>query len=91
MSGTAAPSRAQNLWALAAVIPFLLSIALLGYAFSNQVLVMFAGGWLALQMFGYSATLKMAKGDTAHYLVKAQVLLNWTVLALFVAMLAGIA
>ena len=42
-------------------------------------------------MFGYSATLKMANGDTAHYLVKAQVLLNWMVLALYVATLAGIA
>ena len=90
MSEIAGPSRAQNLWALAAAVPFLLSIALLGYTFSKQVLVIFAAGWVLLQMFCYSVTLAMAKGDTAHYLVKAQVLLNWTVLALFVAKLARI-
>ena len=64
---------------------FLLGIALLGFALVKQVLVLFAAGWLALQIFGYASTLKMAKGDPAHYLVKAQVLLHWVALMLLVA------
>jgi hypothetical protein len=87
MSETASPTRAQGLWALAGVIPFMLSIALLGYALAQQVLLVFAIAWPMIQIFGYSMTLKMAKGDPAHYLVKSQVLLHWMVLALAVAML----
>ena len=91
MSSAGEPSRAQLGWAIAAIIPFLLSIALLGFALSRQVLVLFATGWLLLQLCGYGSTLKMAKGDPAHYLVKAQVLLHWMALTLFIAMLVKIA
>lgn len=85
MSNASEPSRTQAGWALAGAIPFLLGIALLGFALVKQVLVLFAAGWLALQIFGYASTLKMAKGDPAHYLVKAQVLLHWVALMLLVA------
>lgn len=82
-----AASPAQALWALAGAIPFLLSIALLGYALSNRDIVVFAIGWFVLQIFGYSMTLKLAKGDPAHYLVKGQVLLHWIALMLLGALL----
>ena len=82
-----AASPAQALWALAGAIPFLLSIALLGYALSNRVFLAFAIGWPVLQIFGYSMTLKLAKGDPAHYLVKAQVFLHWIALMLLGALL----
>jgi hypothetical protein len=87
MNQPASPTRAQGLWTIAGVIPFLLSIALLGYALTKQVLVLFAVGWLVLQVFGYFMTLKMAEGDPSHHLVKAQVLLHWIALMLLVAML----
>jgi len=87
MSKQTGLSRAQLGWALAGAIPFLLSIALLGYALGRQVVVVFASVWPLMQVFGYTMTLKMAKGDPAHYLVKAQVLLHWMVLMLAGAIL----
>lgn len=87
MSIATGPSRAQLGWAIAGSIPFLLSIALLGFALSKQVLLLFATAWPALQFFGYASTLKMAKGDPAHYLVKAQVLVHWIALILLISML----
>lgn len=80
-------TRAQHGWALAAIIPFLLGIALFGFAMVKQVFVLFTTAWLLLQTFGYVISLKLAKGDPAHYLVKAQVLLHWTVVVLLVAMI----
>ena len=61
---------AQGRWALAAALPFLLSIGLLGFAISEQVLVAFAIGWPILQIIGYVGSIKLAKGDFTHYLVK---------------------
>lgn len=87
MSQSGAPTRTQGLWALGGAIPFLASIALLGFALSQQIAIVFAVAWPILQIFGYTMTLKMAKGDPAHYLVKSQVLLHWMVLALAAAML----
>lgn len=90
MSSASGTSRTQLGWAIAGSIPFLLSIALLGYALSKQVLLMFATAWPVLQLFGYVSTLKMAKGDPAHYLVKTQVLLHWIALMLLIAMLVKV-
>ncbi len=87
MSNQAELSREQIGWTLAGVIPFLLSIAFLGYALRSQVAIVFASVWPILQVFGYTMTLKMAKGDPAHYLVKAQVLLHWIVLMLLAALI----
>ena len=80
-------SRAQLGWAFAAVIPFVLSIGLLGFAISTRTAISFAAFWPILQIFGYGMTLKMAKGDPAHYLVKTQVILHWIIVLLLAAML----
>ena len=78
---------AQKRWGLAAAVPFLLSILLLGIALNTGHLVAFAIGWPLLMAFGYSGSLQMAKGDLAHPLFKTQVILHFTVLVLLVALL----
>lgn len=75
----------QKLWAFAAAALFLLAIGFLGFALNTQVMVVFAVGWVALQIFGYVGALKMAKGDFAHPLFKSQVMLHVIALALLVA------
>lgn len=77
----------QKCWALAAAVLFLIAIGLLGFALNAQVMVVFAVGWVALQIFGYVGALKMAKGDFAHPLFKSQVLLHIIALALLVAVI----
>lgn len=72
----------EKLWLLAGAIPFLLSILLLGLAVKQQSFLPFAIGWPALQLFGYTMTLKMAKGVIAHPLVISQIMLHYIVLAL---------
>lgn len=81
-------SRAQLSWFLAGAIPFVLSIALLGYSLSTGIALSFAILWPLLQIFGYSMTLKMAKGDPAHNLVKTQVILHWMIVFLLAAMIS---
>ena len=81
------PSRADTLWAVAAVIPFLLSIALLAYAISNQAALAFAIGWPVLQVIGYGGSLKRSGGAVDHPLVKSQVFIHWIMLVIFVAMI----
>ena len=83
----AAPfSRAQHFWIIAGAIPFLLSIMLLGISLNSGVLTFFAIGWPLLQVFGYTMTLRMAKGDPSHDLVKVQVVLHYIALILLVTM-----
>lgn len=82
----AALEKSQKLWALAAAIPFLLSIALLGWALSKQAFLAFAIGWPVLQVFGYAMTLRIARGDFSHVLVKSQVMLHYMALGLLVAL-----
>ena len=50
-------------------------------------MVIFAVGWLALMIFGYVGALKMAKGDFAHPLFKAQVMLHVVAVGLLVAVI----
>ena len=88
MNDTPTLNRASTLWALAAVIPFLLSIALLAYALSNRFALAFAVGWPVLQVFGYAGALKLARGAIDHPLVKSQVFIHWTMLVLLGAMIA---
>ncbi|MBT8428105.1 MAG: pyridoxal phosphate biosynthetic protein [Erythrobacter sp.] len=83
-------SRGAQLWALAAAIPFLLSLALLGMAFSRQVLLAFAIGWPLLQMFGYAGALKRSGGQIDHPLVKAQVVLHWMMFVILIAIFARV-
>ena len=88
MSEDTGLSRKDTLWAIAAAIPFLLSIALLAYALSNRAALAFAIGWPVLQVFGYVGSLRLAKGQIDHPLVKSQVFIHWTMLALLTAMIA---
>ncbi len=75
----------QKLWAFLAAGLFLLAIGFLGFALNNGVMVAFAVGWVALQIFGYVGALRAAKGDFAHPLFKSQVMLHLMALALLVA------
>ncbi len=74
----------QKRWAFAGAALFLLAIGFLGFALSNGVMVAFAIGWIALQIFGYVGSLKRANGDFAHPLFKSQVLLHFAALGLLI-------
>lgn len=76
----------QTRWALAAALLFLIAVALLGYALASGVLLPFAIGWVALQMFGYVGALRFAHGDLAHPLFKSQVMLHALALGLLIAL-----
>ena len=80
-------TREQTVWAAIAAAIFLLSLGWLGIAITNGVMLAFAIGWPVLQVAGYVGSLKRAHGDTAHYLFKAQVMLNIVVVALFAAII----
>ncbi|MEQ5787063.1 pyridoxal phosphate biosynthetic protein [Erythrobacter sp. NFXS35] len=80
-------ARAQKLWAAAAAALFLIAIGFLGFALSAQVMIVFAVGWVALQVFGFVGALKVAKGDFAHPLFKAQVMLHVVALGLLAAVM----
>ena len=79
----------QKLWALAAVIPFMLSIAFLGYALGEKAVMVLAIGWPALQIFGYVGAISRAKGDFSHPLWISQVMIHWIALVLIGAILFG--
>ncbi|MEC7399895.1 MAG: pyridoxal phosphate biosynthetic protein [Pseudomonadota bacterium] len=85
------PSSRDNLLALAAAVPFLLSLALLGFAISRQTFLAFAIGWPLFQIFGYGGSLSLAKGAIDHPLVKTQIVLHWMMLALVIVILLGAA
>ncbi|MDA0820782.1 MAG: hypothetical protein O3C52_00100 [Proteobacteria bacterium] len=80
-------TQAQLGWFLTGALPFVLSIALLGYSLSTGVALSFAIFWPLLQIFGYGRTLKMTKGDPAHYLVTTQIILHWMIIFLLAAMI----
>lgn len=77
----------QKRWAFAAAALFLLAVGFLGFALNTGVMVVFAVGWIALQIFGYVGALKMAKGDFAHPLFKSQVMLHVMALGLLAAVI----
>lgn len=68
----------------------MLSLALLGYAVAKQTFLAFAIGWPILQIFGYTMTLRIAKGDFSHVLVKSQVMLHLMALGLLIAVLVRV-
>lgn len=88
MSDAARLSRREKVWIAAAAIPFLVSLALLGYAVSNRFAYVFAIGWPVLQVFGYVGALRFSKARIDHPLVHAQVVMHWLVLVLLAAMIA---
>ena len=77
----------QKLWAFSAATLFLLAIGFLGFALNTGVMVVFAVGWVGLQIFGYVGALKAAKGDFAHPLFKTQVLFHVMALGLLAAVI----
>jgi hypothetical protein len=77
----------QKRWAFAAAALFLLAVGFLGFALNTGVMVVFAVGWIALQIFGYVGALKFAKGDFAHPLFKSQVMLHVMALGLLAAVI----
>ena len=77
----------QTRWALAAAALFLAAVGLLGYAVASGTLLVLAGGWLVLQMFGYVGALRFAHGDLAHPLFKSQVMLHAIALMLVLGLL----
>ncbi|MAK98199.1 MAG: pyridoxal phosphate biosynthetic protein [Citromicrobium sp.] len=87
MSGQVQITKAQHFWLIAGAIPFLLSFLVLGVSFSTGALTAFSVGWPILQIFGYAMTLRMAKGDAAHDLVKVQVVLHYIALVLLITLL----
>jgi hypothetical protein len=89
MAGDDLPTLApeQKRWAAGAAALFLVAIGFLGFALSTRVMVVFAVGWVALQIFGFVGALKVAKGDFAHPLFKAQVMLHVVALGLLVAVM----
>jgi small multidrug resistance pump len=77
----------QKRWAFAAAALFLLAIGFLGFSLSTGVMRPFAIGWVALQIFGFVGATKVANGDFAHPLFKAQVMLHVVAVALLVAVI----
>ena len=75
---------AQKRWAFAAAVMFLIAVGFLGFALNTGILRPFAIGWVALQIFGFVGALKFAKGDFAHPLFKAQVMVHVIGLSLLV-------
>ncbi len=66
----------QKRWAFAAAALFLIAVGFLGFALQARVMIPFAVGWIALQIFGYAGALRFAKGDFSSPLFKSQVTLH---------------
>jgi hypothetical protein len=75
----------QKRWAFGAAALFLIAIGFLGFSFNAGVMQVFAVGWVALMIFGFVGAIRVAKGDFAHPLCKAQVMLHVVALGLLVA------
>lgn len=77
----------QKRWAFCAAALFLIAIGFLGFALSQKVMMVFAVGWSALMIFGFVGAIRVAKGDFAHPLFKAQVMLHVVAIGLLVAVI----
>ncbi len=77
---------AQKRWALIASALFLVAIGFLGFAIAEGAMLTFALGWVVLQAVGYVGALSIAKGDFAHPLFKAQVMVHILALGLLLAL-----
>jgi hypothetical protein len=75
----------QKRWAFGAAALFLIAIGFLGFALSQKVMMVFAVGWTMLMIFGFVGAIRVAKGDFAHPLFKAQVMLHVVAIGLLVA------
>ena len=77
----------QQRWAFGAAALFLIAIGFLGFALSQKVMMVFAVCWIALMIFGFVGAIRVAKGDFAHPLFKAQVMLHVVAIGLLVAVI----
>ena len=77
----------QKRWAFGAAALFLIAIGFLGFALSQKVMMVFAVGWTLLMIFGFVGAIRVAKGDFAHPLFKAQVMLHIVAIGLLVAVI----
>ena len=77
----------QKRWAFGAAALFLLAVGFLGFSLNTGVMRVFAVGWIALMIFGFIGAIRIAKGDFAHPLFKAQVMLHVVALGLLVAVM----
>ena len=77
----------QKRWAFGAAALFLLAVGFLGFALNTGVMMVFAVGWIALMIFGFVGAIRIAKGDFAHPLFKAQVMLHVVALGLLIAVI----
>ncbi|AUX69415.1 pyridoxal phosphate biosynthetic protein [Porphyrobacter sp. HT-58-2] len=77
----------QKRWAFAAAGLFLLAVGFLGFALNTGVMQVFAVGWVALMIVGFVGASRVAKGDFAHPLFKAQVMLHVVAIGLLVAVM----
>jgi hypothetical protein len=77
----------QKRWAFGAAGLFLLAVGFLGFSLNTGVMQVFAVGWLVLMIFGFVGASRVAKGDFAHPLFKAQVMLHVVAVGLLVAVI----
>lgn len=77
----------QKRWAFGAAGLFILAVGFLGFSLNSGVMQVFAVGWLVLMIFGFVGAGRVAKGDFAHPLFKAQVLLHVVAVGLLVAVM----
>jgi small multidrug resistance pump len=77
----------QRRWAFGAAALFLLAVGFLGFALNTGVMRVFAVGWVALMIVGFVGAGRVAKGDFAHPLFKAQVMLHVVAVGLLVAVI----
>lgn len=76
----------QKRWAFFAAALFLTAIGFLGFAIAEGAMLTFAFGWVALQVLGFVGAISITKGDFAHPLFKAQVMVHLVALGLLVAL-----
>jgi hypothetical protein len=83
-------TREQKCWAFGAAALFLIAVGFLGFALNTGVMRVFAVGWIALMIFGFVGAIQVAKGDFAHPLFKAQVMLHVIAIGLLVAVIVRV-
>ena len=85
VSNPVAHRKGTGLVLILALIPFLLSIFLLGLGLRYGIMREFAVGWPLFQLFGYAIAYRMSRGDLTQPFFKTQVALHWLMLALLAA------
>ena len=90
MTGPAVHRKGTKLILALALIPFLLSIFLLGLGLRYGIMREFAVGWPLFQLFGYTIAYRVSRGDLTQPFFKSQVALHWLMLALLAAIFSRV-